>query len=64
MLQTDRDNLELDKLQAETRRLAAETRKFMAEENKLKNDSFWYPVVVGAGLITAFTAAAGLWTKL
>jgi hypothetical protein len=49
MLQNDRDNLELDKLQVETR-------KFMAEENKLRQEAFWYPFAVGARLVTAFVA--------
>jgi hypothetical protein len=63
MLQNDRDNLELDKLQVEIRRFMAETRKFMAEESKLKQETFWYPVAVGAGMVTAIVAAVGLWAK-
>ncbi|MCO8312540.1 hypothetical protein [Pseudomonas mandelii] len=64
MLQNDRDNLELDKLQVEIRKFMAETRKFMAEEGKLKQETFWYPFAVGAGMVTAIVAAVGLWTKL
>ncbi|MHC8388825.1 hypothetical protein ACYZTM_12520 [Pseudomonas sp. MDT2-39-1] len=64
MLQNDRDNLELDKLQVEIRRFIAETRKFMAEESKLRQEAFWYPFAVGAGLVTAVVAAVGLWSKL
>ena len=63
MLQNDRDNLELDKLQVEIRRFIAETRKFMAEESKLRQEAFWYPFAVGAGLVTAVVAAVGLWSK-
>lgn len=63
MLQNDRDNLELDKLQVEIRRCAAETRKFMAEESKLKQEAFWYPFAVGAGMVTAIVAAVGLWSR-
>ncbi|MGW8463384.1 hypothetical protein [Pseudomonas sp. CLCA07] len=63
MLQNDRDNLELDKLQVEIRKFMAETRKFMAEESKLRQETFWYPFAVGAGLVTAFVAAVGLWSK-
>ncbi|MSU94540.1 hypothetical protein EB795_11485 [Pseudomonas mandelii] len=64
MLQNDRNNLELDKLQVEIRRFIAETRKFMAEESKLRQEAFWYPFAVGAGLVTAVVAAVGLWFKL
>ncbi|AWM94675.1 MULTISPECIES: hypothetical protein [Pseudomonas] len=64
MLQNDRKNLELDKLQVEIRRFIAETRKFMAEESKLRQEAFWYPFAVGAGLVTAVVAAVGLWSKL
>lgn len=64
MLQNDRDNLELDKLQVEIRKFMAETRKFMDEESKLRQEAFWYPFAVGAGLVTAFVAAVGLWSKL
>lgn len=64
MLQNDRNNLELDKLQVEIRRFIAETRKFMAEESKLRQEAFWYPFAVGAGLVTAVVAAVGLWSKL
>ncbi|MDO9329119.1 MAG: hypothetical protein Q7U27_10345 [Pseudomonas sp.] len=64
MLQNDRKNLELDKLQVEIRRFIAETRKFMAEESKLRQEAFWYPFAVGAGLMTAVVAAVGLCSKL
>ncbi|EJM19108.1 hypothetical protein PMI21_01824 [Pseudomonas sp. GM18] len=64
MLENDRDNPELDKLQVEIRKFMAETRKFMAEESKLRQEAFWYPFAVGAGLVTAFVAAVGLWSKL
>lgn len=63
MLQNDRENLELDKLQVEVRRFTAETRKFMAEESKLKQEVPWYPFAVGAGVVTAIVAAASLWSK-
>lgn len=63
MLQNDRDNLELDKLQVEIRKFLAETRKLTAEETKLKQEAFWYPFAVGAGMVTAIGAAAGFWAK-
>ena len=63
MLQNDRENLELDKLQTEVRKFTAEARKFMAEEGKLKQEAFWYPFAVGAGRVTAIVAAVGLFSK-
>lgn len=63
MLQNDRDNLELDKLQLEIRRSMAETRKLTAEERKLRQETFWYPIAVGAGMVTAIVAAVSLWAK-
>ncbi|WP_447794855.1 MULTISPECIES: hypothetical protein [Pseudomonas] len=64
MLENDRDNPELDKLQVEIRKLMAETRRFMAEESKLRQEAFWYPFAVGAGLVTGVVAAVGLWSRL
>jgi len=64
MLQNDRENLELERLQNESRKLLVERRKLMAEENKLKRERFWYPVAVGTGLLTAITAVFGILTKL
>ncbi|RML31608.1 Phage associated protein [Pseudomonas syringae pv. atrofaciens] len=56
MLQNNRHNLELEKLQLECRKLVAETRKLLSEDRKLKREAFWYPFLVGAGLITAGSA--------
>ncbi|MFY0730763.1 hypothetical protein [Pseudomonas sp. NFX15] len=64
MLQNDRENLELDKLQVEIRRFMAETRKLTVEERKLRQETFWYPIAVGAGMVTAIVAAVSLWAKL
>jgi hypothetical protein len=47
----------------EIRKFTAETRKFMAEEGKLKQEAFWYPFAVGAGIVTAMVAAVGLLSK-
>ncbi|MEQ7918306.1 hypothetical protein ABQX22_03870 [Xanthomonas sp. WHRI 1810A] len=60
MLQDDRKFLELEKLQIETRKLVSETRKLLAEERKLRSEAFWYPFLVGAGLITAASAIINL----
>lgn len=63
MLQDEREYLELEKLQIESRKLVAETRKLLAEETKLKREAFWYPFLVGAGLITAASAIINLLSK-
>ncbi|MGA3678967.1 hypothetical protein [Pseudomonas graminis] len=63
MLQDDREHLEVEKLQIETRKFVAETRKLLAEETKLKREAFWYPFLVGAGLITAASAIINLLSR-
>ncbi|MFJ7314531.1 hypothetical protein ACIQVE_17580 [Pseudomonas sp. NPDC098747] len=63
MLQDDRENLELERLQNETRKLVVERLKLMAEEGKLKREKFWCPVAVGAGVLTAFAAVLSLLVK-
>jgi hypothetical protein len=63
MLQDDREHLELENLQIQSRKLVAETRKLLAEEQKLKREAFWYPFLVGAGLITAASAIINLLSK-
>lgn len=60
MLQNDRENLELERLQNESRKLIVERRKLIAEELKLNREKFWYPVVVGAAVLAALTALFGL----
>ncbi|NBA94199.1 hypothetical protein [Pseudomonas sp. R5(2019)] len=64
MNQSDRDNLELDKLQGEVRRLMAETRKLMVEADKLKQEATWYPFVAAGGVVTVVITATGLMSKL
>ncbi len=44
----------------EIRRSMAETRKLTAEERKLRQKTFWYPIAVGAGTVTAIVAAVSL----
>lgn len=60
----DRANVELEKLHMETQKLRAEKGKLKAEERKLKWESALYPVAVGTGVLTAFIAAVGLFSKL
>ncbi|MBV4457932.1 hypothetical protein KVG96_08245 [Pseudomonas sp. COR58] len=63
MLQNNRKNLELDKLQVEIQKLGAERSKLMAEEKKLTWEATLYPLAVGAGMLTALVAALGLLFK-
>lgn len=64
MLQNDRENLELDKLMNEIRKLVAERKKLVAEEKKMKWETYFYPVAVAAGMLTATAALIGLSLKL
>ncbi|EJN23271.1 hypothetical protein [Pseudomonas sp. GM80] len=64
MLQNDRENLELERLQNEIRKLVVERLKLMAEERKFKREKFWYPVDVGTGVLTAIAAVFSLLAKL
>ena len=64
MLQNDRENLELDKLMNEIRKLVAERKKLVAEEKKMKWETYFYPVAVVAGMLTATAALIGLSLKL
>jgi hypothetical protein len=57
-------NVELERLQTETQKLGAQRRKLLAEEAKLKLETFLYPLVVGAGALTAIATAVGLYLKL
>ncbi|WP_445177943.1 hypothetical protein [Pseudomonas sp. McL0111] len=59
----DRENVELERLQTETRKLGAERLKFLAEEAKLKRETVLYPLVVGAGVLTALATGLGLFLK-
>ncbi|MGE1172553.1 hypothetical protein [Pseudomonas sp. BW7P1] len=58
MLHNNRENLELDRLHNETRKLVAERQKLLAEEKKLKWETYFYPVAVVAGVLTASAALA------
>ena len=51
-MKTEREELELEKLQAEIQKLAAETRKLIAEINKVKRETFFYPFVAAGGIVT------------
>lgn len=63
MLQNDRENLELEKLQNESRKLIVERRKLIAEARKLGREGLWYPVAAGTGVLTALAAVLGLLAK-
>lgn len=57
------ENVALERLQTETRKLGAERRKLLAEVAKLRLETFLYPFVVGAGVLTAAATAIGLYLK-
>ncbi|MBC3208956.1 MULTISPECIES: hypothetical protein [unclassified Pseudomonas] len=60
----DRESTEIEKLQTEAQKLGAEKRKLLAEEAKLKRETFFYPLVAGAAVLTAFASVFGLFLKL
>ena len=41
------------KIEAEIAKLMAETAKINAEAGKITRETFWYPVAISTGLITA-----------
>ncbi len=63
MLQDDRKHLELEKLQIGNSKLVAETHKLVAETRKLKRETFWYPLLVGATVVTAVAGIMALTSK-
>lgn len=48
---------ELERIHVEISKLMAETRKLNAEAGKMGRETFWYPVLISTGLITAVSAA-------
>ncbi|MBD1551203.1 hypothetical protein [Pseudomonas typographi] len=58
MQREERDALELERLIAEARKLNAEARKLVAEERKYRRDAVFYPLFVGAAILTAIAAMA------
>ncbi|MFZ3281128.1 hypothetical protein [Pseudomonas sp.] len=63
MLQNNREHLELERLMSEILKLAAERKKLLAEEKKLTWETYFYPVAVVAGVLTATAAVVGLSVK-
>jgi hypothetical protein len=63
MLQNNREHLELERLLSETRKLVAERKKRMAEEKKLRWETYFYPLAVVTGVLTATAAVVGLSLK-
>lgn len=63
MLQDDRENLELERLQKEVRKIAVETKKLLTEERKLRWETNLYPFAVMGGWVVALVAVAGLSLK-
>ncbi|GAB7531904.1 hypothetical protein PS3A_43180 [Pseudomonas sp. 3A(2025)] len=60
----ERDELEVDKLQAELQKLNAEARKLNAESTKLKREAVYYPFVATSGIIMVVMSAAAFISKL
>ncbi|RON69839.1 hypothetical protein [Pseudomonas fluorescens] len=63
MLQNDRENLQLERLQNETSKLIAERKKLLAEAKKLNRETNLYPLALVGGLVTAIAAVAGVFFK-
>lgn len=55
---------DLEKTHSEIVKLLAETRKLNAEAGKMTRETFWYPVAVATGLITAVAAIVATATTL
>jgi hypothetical protein len=64
MFFNDRESTEIEKLQTEAQKLGAEKRKLLAEEAKLKRETFFYPLVAGSAVLTAFASAFAFFLKL
>lgn len=56
-------NAELEKVHVEIAKLMAETKKLNAEAGKMTRETFWYPVAVATGLITAVATITALLIK-
>lgn len=60
MSQDNRDHPELENLHIEARTLTVETRKLSAGKPEARQRGFWYPLLVGAGLVTATSTVINL----
>ncbi|WP_339535645.1 hypothetical protein [Pseudomonas hunanensis] len=54
---------DLEKTHIEIVKLMAETRKLNAEAGKMTRETFWYPVAIATGLITAVATITTLLIK-
>ncbi|MDN4515451.1 hypothetical protein QYE47_23295 [Pseudomonas sp. 2,4-D] len=54
---------DLEKTHIEIVKLMAETRKLNAEAGKMTRETFWYPVAISTGLITAVATITTLLIK-
>lgn len=63
-MQSHKEELELEKLQAEVHKLNAEARKFKAEADKIKREAMFYPFVATGGIITVGLTAIAFVSKL
>ncbi|HEK1684519.1 TPA: hypothetical protein SMR42_000829 [Pseudomonas putida] len=55
---------EAERIHAEIAKLMAETRKLNADSGKLTRETFWYPVAIATGLVTAVAGITALIIKL
>ena len=60
MSQDNRDHPVLENLHIEAPTLTVETRKLSPEEPEPRQRGFWYPLLVGAGLVTATSTVINL----
>lgn len=59
----DMPQAEAEKIHVEIAKLMAETRKLNAEAGKLTRETFWYPVAIATGLVTAVAGITALTIK-
>lgn len=55
---------ELERIHVEIAKLMAETRKLSAEAGKMTRETFWYPVLIATGLVTAVSGVTLIVAKV
>jgi len=62
---TNTENFEHDKIRAEISKIMAETVKINTEAQKIAQETWWYPMTIGAVLtLTLMTITAGIFKLL
>nr|WP_234465075.1 hypothetical protein [Pseudomonas sp. S44] len=59
----DMPQAEAEKIHVEIAKLMAETRELNAEAGKLTRETFWYPIGIATGLVTAVAGITALTIK-